>query len=85
MSDPFGLISWQGRRSYRARNGGGVALRTVALVLCTVASAALLTCQGLGWLHLGGPMVAAPAGLLILALGAQIIALIRAGLLWLAE
>ena len=85
MSDPFGLISWQGRRSYRARTGGGVGLRTVALVLCTVASATLLICQGLGWLRLSGPMVAAPAGLLILALAAQIVAVIRAGLLWLAD
>jgi hypothetical protein len=79
----IGLISWQDRRSRRAQSGGGLSLWTVALVLCTVAGATLLACQGLGFLHLTGIMVAAPAGLLVIAVATQIVALIRAGLMWL--
>jgi hypothetical protein len=80
----IGLISWQDRRSRRAQSGGGLSLWTVTIVLLTVTGATLLACQGLGFLHLTGVMVAAPAGLLVLAVTAQIIALIRAGLTWLA-
>ena len=76
------FITWQGRRNRRRK--GGASVWTVALVICAVGGCAALTAQALGVMSRSGPLAALPAGLVLLAAGSQVVAVIRAAATWLA-
>jgi predicted phage tail protein len=77
-----GLVRWQGgpRRAGAARLGLWSAI-AVAAVLLTLA---LIAARTAGWMHWGALWMLAPASVVIAALGAAAIALLRRGLAWLA-
>ena len=75
------LICWQGRRNRRAKPG--VTPWTILLVACAVLGASAMAAQGAGWVHWTGRLAGIPAGLLLVAVSAQLVAVARAGLLWL--
>lgn len=76
------LIRWQGRRNRRLKSG--VSGWTIAVVVCAIAGSLMLGAQLLGLLPRTGLLAAAPAGLVLLALCSQILAVTRAVLAWLA-
>ena len=85
MDHQFGridLVTWQGRRNRRLKTG--VSPWTILLVVCAVLGAAAMTAQGEGWVHWTGPVAAAPAALVLIALSVQLVAVARAALTWLA-
>ncbi len=77
-----GLVRWQAgaRHADRARLAwwSVIGLALVALVLTLVAA------HVVGGLHWGNLLVLAPASVLVVALGAGVLALARRGLAWLA-
>ncbi len=75
------LIRWQGRRNRRARSG--VSLWTVIVVLCALVGCSTLAGQAFGLLPWSGPLAALPAVLVLLVVGAQIMAFARAAIAWL--
>ncbi len=77
-----GLINWQTRRLRRP--SGRVSLSTVLVIVCALAGLIALGGQMAGWIHFKGLLAALPAGLLILAINAQLFAGARAALAWLA-
>lgn len=77
-----GLIYWQSRKMRRP--AGRMSLWTTFITLCAVAGLVSLAGQMLGWMHFRGVFAAAPAGLLLLAVNAQLIAGARTALAWLA-
>lgn len=76
------LIRWQGRRNRRGKSG--IAAWTVVLALCALAGAAMMAAQATGWLHWTGLLALVPAGLVLLAISVQLLAVARAALAWLA-
>lgn len=76
------LINWQSRRSRAPRRGVGpwAAACMAGLVLGVILAAA----QAAGWLRWTGPLAAAPAALVLVAVAGQIVAVTRAVLAWLA-
>ena len=76
------LVRWQGRRNRRIKSG--LSGWTVLLAACAIVGALTLLAQGFGVLPLTGPTALAPAGLVLFALGAQIVVVVRAALAWLA-
>ena len=78
----IGLINWQSRRNRRITTGAS--LWTFILVACALLGMVALTAQALGWLHLSGHLAWAPAGLLLVAISGQLLAVTRAVLLWFA-
>jgi fatty acid desaturase len=77
-----GLINWQNRRTRRPT--GRMNIWATVTVICAIAGVASLVCQMAGWVHWRGPLALVPAGLLLLAINAQLIAAVRAALSWLA-
>jgi|GEM_PF-3542977 hypothetical protein len=77
-----GLIYWQNRKM--RRTAGRMSLWATFITVCAVAGLVALAGQMLGWTHFHGPFMAIPAGLLLLAINAQLIAGARAALAWLA-
>jgi hypothetical protein len=77
-----GLINWQSHKARRST--GSMTIWTTVIVLCALAGLASLVCQLAGWVHWRGPLALMPAGLLLFAINAQLIAGIRAALSWLA-
>ncbi len=77
----IGLVYWQSRRNRRAKTG--VSAWTFLVAGCVVAGAAATAAQAMGWLHWTGPLAAAPAALMLLALASQVVAAARAVLAWL--
>jgi len=75
------LVRWQGRRNRRPRPG--VSLWTVVVVACAVSGCISLAAQASGLLSWSGPLAAIPAGLCLLALASQIVAVARAAIAWL--
>jgi peptidoglycan/LPS O-acetylase OafA/YrhL len=77
-----GLVRWQGgqRRAGQARLAVGIAIAVAAFLL----TLALIAARTAGWLHWGALWMLAPAAVLIAALGAGVVALLRRGLAWLA-
>ena len=75
------LIRWQGRRNRRPKPG--VSLWTAIVVVCALAGCAMLAAQAFGLLAWSGPLAALPGVLVLLAVGAQIMALARAAIAWL--
>ena len=76
------LINWQGRRARRLKPS--ISPWTVILVICAALGTAGATAEGAGWVHWTGPVAAAPAVLLFIAISSQLVALARAALTWLA-
>jgi hypothetical protein len=76
------LISWQGRKNRRIKSG--VNVWTVIVVACAVLGGVSITAQATGWLQWTGLLAVVPAGLVLLAVGAQLVAVVRATLIWLA-
>ena len=77
-----GLIYWQSRKARRP--SGRVGLWTSFTVVCAVAGLLTLAGQMLGWMHFHGPLAMLPAGLLLVAINAQLFAAARSALAWLA-
>ena len=75
------LITWQGRKNRRIKSS--VNVWTVIVVACAVLGGVSITAQATGWLQWTGLLAAVPAGLVLLAVGAQLVAIIRAALIWL--
>ena len=75
------LIRWQGRRNRRPKPG--VSLWTAIVVVCALVGCSTLAAQAFGLLEWSGPLGALPAALVLLAVGAQIMALARAAIAWL--
>ncbi len=75
------LIRWQARRNRRLKSG--VPIGTVVLVACAVAGATAMGAQALGVLVWSGPLAALPAALVVLSVGAQIVAVGKAVVTWL--
>ncbi len=75
------LIRWQGRRNRRLKTG--VSAWTVLIGACALVGCAALAAQASGALPWTGPLGAAPAVLVLFALGAQILAMARAAFTWL--
>ena len=75
------LICWQGRRNRRIRSG--VTPWTVMIVACAVFGATMMAAQAAEWLHWTGLLAAAPVTLVLLAISAQIVGVVRAALIWL--
>ena len=75
------LVRWQGRRN--RRTGAGISLWTVMLVLFALLGLATTAAQAAGWLHWTGVLALAPATLVVLAVGAQLVSVARAVLAWL--
>ena len=78
----IGLIAWQGRRNRRLKTG--ISLWAVFLVICALTGAAGLAGQVAGWLPMAGAFALLPAALVLLAICAQLAAVVRAALSWLA-
>ena len=76
------LITWQGRRNRRPKPG--VSVWTVLLVAAALGGCVTLAAQAVGLLTWSGPLAALPAGLVLLAICSQIVAVARAALAWLA-
>jgi hypothetical protein len=76
------LVSWQGRSNRRLKPG--VSVWTVLLVAAALGGCVTLSGQALGLLTWTGPLAALPAGLVLLAVCSQIVAVTRAALAWLA-
>ena len=76
------LVSWQGQRNRRIRPG--LSPWTVMLALSAVLGLGMTTAQAAGWLHLPGLLAAAPAGLVLLAVSVQFVAVVRGLLVWLS-
>ncbi len=77
-----GLIYWQNRKLRRPT--GRISLWSMFVTVCAVAGLLTLAGQMAGWVHFKGLYAGLPAGLLILAVNAQLIAGARAALAWLA-
>ncbi len=75
------LINWQGRRNRRLKSN--VSAWTVVIVSCATLGAVSMAAQIASWLHWSGPMAAVPAGLVLFAVSAQLVAVVRAALMWL--
>ena len=75
------LVRWQGRRDRRMKSG--VSAWTVLLVACALVGGSLLAAQALGAMTTTGPWAMVPAGLVLAAIGAQVLAVGRAALAWL--
>ena len=54
------------------------------LALSAVLGLGMTTAQAAGWLHLPGLLAAAPAGLVLLAVSVQFVAVVRSLLVWLS-
>lgn len=76
----LGLVRWQGRRNRRPKPG--VSIWTVILVTCALSGCSTLMAQVLGLLPWTGPLAAVPAGLVLLAICSQIVAVARAAVTW---
>ena len=76
------LINWQGRRNRRIKSG--VSGWTVMLAACAVMGAGAMAAQAAGWVHWTGLLEIAPTALVLFAISAQLIAVARAALMWLA-
>ncbi len=77
-----GLINWQSHKARRPT--GRMNFWTTLIVLSALAGLASLACQMAGWVHWRGPLALVPAGLLLFAINAQLIAGVRSALAWLA-
>jgi hypothetical protein len=76
------LIRWQGRRqTRRTRPVGGWTLLLFCVALIGLSGAAA---QALGWISLPPTLAAAPAALVLLAAGVQVVALLRGVAAWIA-
>ena len=75
------LIRWQGRRNRRPKPG--VSLWTAIVVVCALVGCSTLAAQAAGLLGWSGPLAALPVVLVLLAIGAQIVAFARAAIAWL--
>ena len=76
------LVSWQGRRNRRIK--AGLSAWTVLLALSALLGLAMTTAQASGWLRLPGLLAIALAGLVLLAVSVQFVAVVRSVLLWLS-
>jgi apolipoprotein N-acyltransferase len=74
------MITWQTRRRTPSR---GLAVAAGLLVIPGITGAGLMWAQQSGLVHLEGPLRLLPIGLVLLAIGVQIIAVTRAALRWL--
>jgi hypothetical protein len=74
------MISWQARRQRPPSRG--IALTAGLLVVPLIAGGALLWAQQSGQVHLEGPLRLVPIGLVLLAIGVQIVAVARAAFKW---
>jgi len=74
------LIRWQGRRNRRLKTS--VSGWTLVLGACALVGLGTLAAQAAGALPWSGPLAAAPAALVLLALSAYIVAVFRAVLSW---
>lgn len=84
MDHRFGqidLVRWQSHRGRRTRPG--VSLWGFILAASVIVGIAAMAAQAAGILHLPGPFGSAPAVLVVLAVSAQAIALVRVALAWL--
>ena len=77
-----GMVCWQDKPARRGRPKAG--LTTVLCALFALAAAVVLAGQMLGWLHWKGPLAFTPVMLMVVALNAQLIAMVRGFLGWLA-
>lgn len=77
-----GLIRWQAapRRAGGARPGLWAAAGAALLML----TLALIAARTAGWLHWGNLLMLVPAGVLVMAFGAGLLALVRRAVAWLA-
>jgi hypothetical protein len=75
------MISWQPRRQRQHSQGIGVVVGL--LVIPGITGVALIWAQQSGMIHLEGSMRLLPIGLVLLAIGVQIIAVARAAFRWL--
>lgn len=75
------MIRWQERRS---RHRKGPSIWTVLLALFALAGAAGMGAEAAGWTHLTGMAAYGPGFLLLLAVSMQVLAVLRAGIRWLA-
>lgn len=76
------LVRWQGRRDRRI--SPGVRPWTVFIVGCALTGATAMAAEALGWLPLTGPVAVVPPALILVALSAQLVNIVRALLAWLA-
>ncbi len=76
------LVRWQGRRDRRINSG--VRPWTVFIIGCAVVGATAMAVQAVGWLTLSGPVAVVPPALILVAVSAQLVAIVRALLAWLA-
>ncbi len=77
------LIAWQNRKTRRTRPGAsGV---TLLLLLAAVVGLAGVVAEAVGWIHLPAPLALAPAALVLMAAGVQVIAVLRGVLVWIAS
>ncbi|MBS0297832.1 MAG: hypothetical protein JSR45_16100 [Proteobacteria bacterium] len=79
----LGLIDWQGRR--KRAPGLRITGWGLALIACAAAGVAMLTAQLVGAVAWTGPLAAVPAALVLLVIGAQFVAGVRAILGWFAK
>jgi hypothetical protein len=77
------LVRWQGRRNRRTRSD--VSAWTLLLAACAVVGVPMLLAQGLGALPLTGTSALAPGALVLFALFAQIVIVLRAIIAWLGR
>jgi hypothetical protein len=76
------LIAWQGRRQIRrTRPVGGW---TVLLFFVALAGLSGAGAQAMGWISLPPVLAGAPAALVLLAAGIQVVALLRGVAAWIA-
>ena len=75
------LIHWQGRRNRRLKSG--VSAWTVVVGTCALVGAGAVVAQAAGWLQWTGLLAAVPALLVLLALSAQLVTVVRATVGWL--
>jgi hypothetical protein len=76
------LVRWQGRRDRRIN--AGVRPWTVFIIGCAVLGGAAMALEAFGWLSLSGPLAVLPPALILVAVSAQLVAIVRALLTWLA-
>jgi hypothetical protein len=75
------MIRWQERRS---RHRKGVSAWTVLLVLFALTGVVGMRAEAAGWIQLTGMAAYGPSFLLLLAVSMQVLAVLRAGVRWLA-
>ncbi len=75
------LVSWQATRNRRGKSG--MTPWTMILIGSAMIGLPLAAAQASGWLKVDGLLAVLPAGLILLVVGAQFVAGVRALLGWL--